>query len=71
MNDYLKDQLGGKQAKSVLEDADIDYDKDSNATISDKVLKSALIQFANQKIKIHHKRFVQVVHSLALIPQKL
>ena len=51
VNDYLKDQLGGKQAKSVLEDADIDYDKDSNATISDKVLKSALIQFANQKDK--------------------
>ena len=51
VNDYLKDQLGGEQAKSVLEDADIDYDKDSNATISDKVLKSALIQFANQKDK--------------------
>ena len=51
MNDYLKDQLGDEQAKSVIEDADIDYDKDSNATISDKVLKSALIQFANQKDK--------------------
>ena len=51
VNDYLKDQLGDEQAKSVLKDADIDYDKDSNATISDKVLKSALIQFANQKDK--------------------
>ncbi|MBX8994137.1 YSIRK-type signal peptide-containing protein [Staphylococcus pettenkoferi] len=51
VNDYLNDQLGGEQAKSVLEDADIDYDKDSNATISNKVLKSALIQFANQKDK--------------------
>ena len=51
VNDYLKDQLGDEQAKSVIEDADIDYDKDSNATISDKVLKSALIQFANQKDK--------------------
>ncbi|MDT0738690.1 Ig-like domain-containing protein, partial [Staphylococcus haemolyticus] len=49
VKDFLTDQLSAKDADAIMENADVDYSKDSVEDINLEILKASLIQLANKQ----------------------
>ncbi|HHU6750997.1 TPA: cell surface protein [Staphylococcus pseudintermedius] len=49
VKDFLTDQLSAKDAEVIMENADVDYNKDSVEDINLEILKASLIELANKQ----------------------